>query len=258
MSEVEICTNHTGKMEGIKSISTSVLLNKHCQKNRKILGSVCTHCYADTLAKMYSGLQARLERNTKVLSERVLKWEELPDLSGEQIFRLEAFGDLNNEYQMENYYNIVRKNPFVRFSLYTKQIGIVQNFFARIDIDMLPNLTLIFSSLFLNKKSDIGHLSLPAPFFEGQYKTFTVYTKRFLMEHPEVKINCGARCCNTCRLCYLKNNITEISEVLKSDRESVEKYLAMKDPKKKEEILNNVENIINKYFGKGEKTEGGK
>ena len=30
---------------------------------------------------------------------RVLKWEELPDLSGEQIFRLEAFGDLNNEYQ---------------------------------------------------------------------------------------------------------------------------------------------------------------
>jgi hypothetical protein len=248
MSEVEICTNHTGKMEGIKSISTSVLLNKHCQKNRKILGSVCAHCYADSLAKMYTGLKDRLERNTKVLSEGVLGWEELPDVSGEEIFRLEAFGDLNNEYQMENYYNIVRKNPFVRFSLYTKQIGIVQNFFARTDIDLPPNLTIVFSSLFLNKKTNIESLELPRPYFKGQYKTFTVYSKNFLIKHPEVKINCGARCCNKCRRCYLKNDITEISEILKSDRESVERYFEMEDPKKREEILERVDNIIKKYL----------
>ena len=247
MTSPEICTNHTGKMEGIKSISTSVLLNKHCQANRKILGAICAHCYADTLAKMYSGLEERLDRNTKLLTSRLLDWDELPDLAGEEIFRLEAFGDLNNEVQMENYYNIVRKNTFVRFSLYTKQIGIVQNFFARKDVDMLPNLTIIFSSLFLNKKMDISHLYMPKPFFEGQYKTFTVYTKKFLVKHPEIKINCGARSCNKCRRCYLKNDITEISEILKSDRESMKKYIAMKDPIKKKEFCDKIENILDKY-----------
>ena len=33
---IEICKNHTGKMENIQSISTSVLLNPFCQKNRKV------------------------------------------------------------------------------------------------------------------------------------------------------------------------------------------------------------------------------
>lgn len=250
MGKVEICTNHTGKMEGIKSISTSVLLNEHCQKNRKILGSICSHCYANTLATMYSGLGERLKRNTETLTSKVIDWDELPDLSEEQIFRLEAFGDLNNEIQMENYYNIVKKNPFVRFTLYTKQVGIIQKFFSREDIDMLPNLTLVFSSLFLNKKTSLEYLNLPTPFFEGQYKTFTVYTKKFLIEHPEVKINCGARACNKCRLCYLKNNTIEVSEILKSDRESMDKYYKMKNEFNKKEFLSTIEEILNKTFNK--------
>ena len=119
----------------------------------------------------------------------------------------------------------------------------MQNFFARVDIDLPPNLTLVFSSLFLNKKTRLDCLSLPTPIFRGQYKTFTVYTKKFLIEHPEVRINCGARCCNKCRLCYLKNNISEVSEILKSDRDGMEKYLAMKDPEKSKEIIERVKNL---------------
>jgi hypothetical protein len=115
---------------------------------------------------------------------------------------------------------------------------------------MLPNLTLVFSSLFLNKKTSLEHLNLPTPFFEGQYKTFTVYTKKFLIEHPEVKINCGARACNKCRLCYLKNDTTEVSEILKSDRESMDKYYKMKNEFNKKEFLSTIEEILNKTFNK--------
>jgi hypothetical protein len=77
-----------------------------------------------------------------------------------------------------------------------------------------------------------------------------VYTKKFLIEHPEVKINCGARSCNKCRLCYLKNNTTEVSEILKSDRESMDKYYKMKNEFNKKEFLNTIEEILNKTFNK--------
>ena len=83
-------------MEGIKSLSTSVLLNPNCKKNRTIPGSICSHCYANTLAQMYSALGARLERNTKELTSRFLTTQDLDylkkELQNETIFRFEAFG----------------------------------------------------------------------------------------------------------------------------------------------------------------------
>ena len=231
---IEICKNHTGKMEKIQSISTSVLLNSFCQNNRKKLGSVCSHCYAENLANMYSALAARLARNTEVLTSGVIPWDLLPTIEtkvGEEtIFRFEAFGDIINETQLYNYYMITRKNPFVRFSLYTKRYSLVTKFFEREDIDVPPNLTIVFSSLMLNTPIDINKLKGHGMFRKGQIKSFTVYSKDYIMKHPELKINCGARCCNTCRLCYLKNEVEEIREILKTDREATERFLAFKDP----------------------------
>lgn len=247
MSKLEICTNHTGKMEGVHSLSTSVLLNPFCQANRKILGSVCSHCYAENLAKMYSALAERLARNSKTLSSEIIKWEDLPIIKDVDIFRFEAFGDIINETHLMNYYHIVQANPFVRFTLYTKRYDLVSRFFNRDDVDVPRNLTIVFSSMMLNKPMDASSLKKPGLFYKGQVKTFTVYTKKFIKEHPEVSINCGARSCNTCRLCYLKNEVEEISEILKTDRDAAELYLAMKDPIKMEKIIDEVDAILEKY-----------
>jgi len=250
--KVEICSDHTGKMEGIESISTSVLLNPFCQKNRKILGSICTHCYAENLAKMYSGLAARLARNTEVLTKEVIKWEDLPEIplkiGGNNIFRFEAFGDIVNETHLLNYYNIVKKNPWINFSLYTKRYTLVAKFFDREDIDIPPNLTLIFSSLMVNIPINISSLKTPGKFRKGQIKTFTVYEGSYIKKHPELKINCGAKACAKCKLCYLKNEVEEIREILKSERNSTERYFSMKDPKKREEIIKGVDDFIEKAF----------
>ena len=246
MNPIEITNNHTGKMEGIKSLSTSVLLNVNCQRNRKITGSICSHCYAESLAKMYTALGERLERNTTELTTRMLNAEDRRilklELEKETIFRFEAFGDLNNELQLKNYLRICCIFPEIRFTLYTKQYGIIQKYFTTHDCP--ENLNIIKSSLRLNTKSRIAeYLERTGKFYPGQVKTFTVYDKKYLMEHPEVKINCGARSCNKCRVCYLKTEVTEINEILKSERESTEMIIKLRDPKEREKVID----ILRKY-----------
>ena len=249
MGIIELTTNHTGKMLGIKSLSTSVLLNPNCQKNRKIKGSICSHCYAESLAKMYTDLGARLERNTKELTTRFLGRDDFAylskELKDETIFRFESFGDLNNEQQLWNYVHICNSFPNTRFALYTKQYELVSEFFKTRECP--DNMNLIISSLKMNTPISSLFLTTLPGFKPGQVKVFTVYNKEFIKSHPELKINCGARSCNTCRLCYLENKVEHINEILKSDRESAEIFLKFNDPEKREIILENVEAILAKY-----------
>lgn len=243
---IEICTNHTGKMEGIQSISTSVLLNANCQHNRKVIGAVCAHCYAGNLANMYSGLEARLARNTETLTKPI-EDKDIPNIDHLEIFRFEAFGDLNNEIQLDNYVKIVQANPHTHFALYTKQYGLVQHYFAAEDHVIPSNLQIIFSSLMLNHPMDVDKLGITC-YYDGQLKCFTVYTKEYLEKHPEIKINCGARSCNTCRLCYNPAGVKYVNEILKSDRDAATFMIKMRDPHKKEEMIEQVSDIINKYL----------
>ena len=57
---IEMTKNHTGKMEGINSISTSVVLNPFCQAQQAVKGSICSHCFAEAMMKMYSALEDKL------------------------------------------------------------------------------------------------------------------------------------------------------------------------------------------------------
>lgn len=235
---IEICKDHTGKMEGIQSISTSTLLNPNCRKNAAIEGSICSKCYATNMCEMYSGLRDRLARNTAELTSRVIPMEELPDTTGQEIFRFESFGDLNNEIQLTNYLNIARKNPGTRFTLWTKMYELVYHYFG--DHPSVPeNFTLILSSLMINVKLDISWIADlygGTVFRPGQLKVFTVYDKNYIDKHPELVINCGSRCCNKCRNCYNKNKVVEINEILKSDHNAVESIFAFRDPEKRKEV----------------------
>ena len=247
---IELTTNHTGKMEGIKSLSTSVLLNPNCIKNQKKIGSICNHCYAKSLAKMYSALIVKLENNTKELTTRFLMRADFEVLDKEpkeeQIFRFEAFGDLNNELQLVNYVAICSAFPKIQFALYTKMYKLVMDYFSHHPIP--NNLNLIFSSFCVNKplkasaltKNILGH-------HPGQVKVFTVYDGDFIKKHPELNINCGARSCNKCRRCYENTPDIYVNEILKSDREGVEMLMKMRKPAVRKRALKNLESILTKF-----------
>lgn len=202
-------TVHSGKMEGVPSVSTSRNMNPNCEKNRKIPGSVCEQCYMDAYEYRRT-LMLKLERNTKFYSEIELLPEDIPFLNY-GFFRLEAFGDLINALQFKNYALIAECNPHCTFALWTKNPWIIKESMEKYGIEKPENMIIIVSSLMIGKPYNIDRLRKVYPFVD---KVFTVYDKE-TVEKEGIDINCGARHCMTCRKCYTKNEIEYIRELLK-------------------------------------------
>lgn len=199
---LHITTNHTGKMTGMQSLSTSCKTNPNCARYSQIPGSVCSKCYAQRQMKMYTNMSAAFERNADILTTRILDNEELP-LINACYFRFEAFGDLHNVTQIINYFNICKKNPDVHFALWTKNPYIIKEV-----ADQKPkNIVILVSSLFINKPIDIENM----PWID---KVFTVYDKETI-EREKININCGARNCLKCHRCYKKGGAKNVNEKLK-------------------------------------------
>lgn len=240
-------TTHCGKMTNIRSISTSTKLNERCKENAKIKGSICEHCYASSLCDLRPNLAKALERNTHMLRSGPLLPEQIPDVSDDKIFRLEAFGDLNNLQQLENYVSIVLANPKTVFALYTKCYTLIKEYFTE---HMPPkNLIIVLSSLMVNlpldPKTVLGK-TVYTKFAPSQIKVFTVYTKEYLKKHHEVSINCGSRSCFNCRKCYNPNNgIIQMSEILKSDQSIVERWINWDKPEFRAKEVKSIEDIMN-------------
>ena len=222
-SPIEICTDHTGKMEGMQSLSTACSTNPCCLRNCKVKGSICEHCYAQLMSKMYKALDARLNKNTSVLTTRLLDASEIPVINC-QIFRFESFGDLHNEIHLKNYIAIAEANPGVRFTLWSKNYPVVLHYFSAHKCP--ENFTMIISSMFINKRMDLTPFKRTGAFAPGQLKVFTVYNYDYLTSHPgDVTINCGSRWCLGCRACYEKNGIEEINEILKNEQGKAESFI---------------------------------
>ena len=203
-----ITKNHTGKMEGLQSLSTSVLLNENCKRNREIDGAVCVKCYAARLAAMRTSLDEKLDFNTVLLTTCVLPVETLPVINS-LYFRFESFGDLNNTIQVVNYFNICKKNPLVNFALWTKNPHIIAQAMNEYKIEKPNNINIIYSSLFINQEST--GIFKKYSFID---KVFTVYDPQYIKEN-NIDINCGGRHCAGCLNCYKKNDIRIINEKLK-------------------------------------------
>jgi len=198
-----ITWKHTGKMKGMISLSTSVLLNKYCQERQKNPDSVCSHCYAQHMAgKLYKGLKEKLAKNTDLLTREVIPVEWWPILNT-LFFRLEAFGDLNNVIQLQNYFNFAKRNPYTTFTLWTKNTFILFQA-EKAGAQKPKNIIIIESSPFVNVQVKKTHKWVD--------KTFTVLDKS---HKDDKRINCGARHCLTCLKCYKKRTTSEIFELLK-------------------------------------------
>ena len=215
MTRLHITEKHTGKMKGMQSLSTSCRTNPYCAEHAKVEGSICRECYANTMLKMWKNLDACAERNAEILKSGIIPDDELPVINV-QYFRFESFGDLINTTQVINYFNICKKNPNVKFALWTKNPFLITPV-----ADQKPdNLQIVISSLYLNQQINADHLSFVD-------KVFTVYDGKTIDEKG-IDINCGARSCLTCHKCYMADGPKYINEELKSDQKKRKRREATK------------------------------
>lgn len=195
--------NMSGKMEGITCLSTSNRCNKYCASRKNDPSSICSKCFADGTCKRYAALNQNMAKNTEILTSHLFDVNELPVINA-MIFRLESFGDLNNATQCINYFRLCKRNPGVRFALWTKNPGFVR---AAIEAgESKPdNLIILLSSHKIGVRADASRWSFVD-------KTFTVYRKD---QMDESQINCGSRDCLTCQRCYHKHTDSDVREYLK-------------------------------------------
>lgn len=198
---IHYTTGHTKKMDGILSLSTDINLNPICQGRQKIAGSICSLCFSERLwddrKGQYRNGNKCYKQNTEILCGRLLKDDEIPVIDPVRwpLFRFEAFADLQNVTQCLNYFKIARKNPGVKFALWTKNPGFISKAVA---LSPVPkNLQIVLSSMGLNKPANGERFS----FID---KVFTVYDDATI-DRDGVQINCGARSCMGCKLCYNPN-----------------------------------------------------
>lgn len=198
-------TKHSGKLEGMHSISTSMMLNENCRNRQGIDNCICSKCYAETYLKLRANLRTALERNTAELTEKLIPTSELPVIN-DRYFRFESFGDIQNVTQVENYFNICKRNKGTTFALWTKNPAIIAQ--ALRQAHKPVNLIIIYSAPMINKAVNPKIFDV-FPFVD---KVFTVYDKA---HSTTVNINCGQRKCIDCRRCYRKRTGREVNEILK-------------------------------------------
>ena len=190
---IHFTVKHNGKMSGMASISTACIVNKHCLEHRKVEESICQGCFAERNFRMYgNSFEECFVRNYRILTSVEIPQELMPILNY-SIFRIESFGDVDNEVQAKNYLNLINANPHTQFGWWTKNYQLVKSVFDK--YGKPKNLSLIASSLIMNKPLSLASV--------GKYADaiFTVYTKEFIKEN-NIDINCGGKHCLTCQLCY--------------------------------------------------------
>lgn len=194
-------TAHSAKMKGVVSLSTDINENPICVGRRNIEGSICALCFSarmwDDKKGQYRNNNKGFKVNTEILCNRLLADNEIPVINPAiwPLFRFEAFADLQSVTQVLNYFKIARKNKDVKFALWTKNPGYISK---AVSLSSVPdNLQIVLSSMGLNKPTRGDRF----PFVS---KVFTVYDNETI-ERENIAINCGARSCMGCRICYEKN-----------------------------------------------------
>lgn len=160
------------------------------------------------MQKRFKGLREALAKNYEVLTSVIIPREDLPRLYSETgFFRFEAFGDLVNETQVINYFNMAEVNPHMQCALFTKNPFIIARAIKNHGLEKPANLTIVASSYLVNEVM---------PFTQYAFidKVFTVYTKAYAEENG-IEINCGGRSCAECGRCYRNEGGRNVSELLK-------------------------------------------
>lgn len=202
------------KLDGLISISTARELNKFCKNRMQDPDSICSMCYVPRFV-WRKNLRKWLEFNYKALHiEHTPDWVEEIDFKLSQTTsnyaRIESFGDVDCLLQCCNYLEVVRYMKRKTWVAWTKNLG---PWIRALEKTGKPsNFILGYSSSKFNEQAEVPEYAKPYVDF-----VFTVYTKDYLKDHPEVVINCGGKQCKDCGLCYQKHagGLMHINEIIK-------------------------------------------
>lgn len=205
--EIYISYDMTGKLENVPSISTSNLFNLNCHYLKKIKGCICEHCFADGQQKQYYFSMLHCLRNLELMCCNMYAY--IPFING-TIARIESFGDLLNVKQARAYVEIIEKNKHCFFGWWTKHPLIIEKALNEKGYNKATgkpeNCGCILSSIMLNVATISRYWFID--------KVFTVYDNETILKN-NISINCGTKNCITCQICYTKNNVFNVNEVLK-------------------------------------------
>ena len=194
----------TGKLEGLRAISTNTTTNDYCTKqyNKKDSKNICTFCYSQEMLRTYrKNMALALQRNSDIIGKKIIHDDGLPIIL-DAFFRFNAHGELINEINLINYINIALKNPHCNFSLWTKRFDIVSKYFK--DNKKPKNFILIYSNPKIN-----NILKVVPKYFD---KTFNNVQEDLDIE----KQNCTGQKCKDCLLCYKLDSTNTIIEKVKT------------------------------------------
>lgn len=196
-----------GKMADVKSISTYAPYNVFCNKRMLLKKSVCSGCYARAQLRYKWGLSMWLKWNHAVLNLGILDKGDLPVIRDE-IFRIEAFGDVATVFCAINYLHIFEKNKRTWFSIWTKNPNIWDR--ALKVVGRPKKTTFLVSSPFLNIVLKLEEVKKIYPWVD---KTFTV------SDDGKIVSNCaGLGCRYECGKCYGKHSHKTAGEIYENFR----------------------------------------
>lgn len=207
-----LCTNHTGKMINMISISSSALVNPYCLARAKN-NTICRKCYAIRQLNRQANTRYKYKKCSYNLSQRELTDTEIKAckkaFKNTDYIRLEFLGDLINELHLKNYIKVINAYPDKHFTLWTKNLFILNPVLD--EIGKPKNLKVVYSNPDINKPIELD--------CDKKYrhcdKVFNVCDSTYYNEHQTVKFNCPKQCFN-CLKCYNPNNTTVvINELLK-------------------------------------------
>jgi len=208
MQQVHI-SKMTGKLDGFKAISTNTVTNAFCIKMNSQGDSICRLCYSHGMLKSYrKNMQPALQRNSDLLSARLLDQSELPTLL-DAFLRINAHGELINATHLENICRIAEHNPHCNVALWTKRKDLINKMFKT--RTKPANLILIFSNPKIGKILD----TVPNHFDK-------VFNNVAFEDHQD-RQNCTGQQCKSCLACYKFGGTDIIVEAVKLNGRSVKK-----------------------------------
>lgn len=207
IKHADLFSKMTGKLSGMLGINTNPLTNPYCKAMAKDPKTICSMCYSQ---KMLKGVRKncipKFNRVGDIMSKKVIPFNDIPVIK-DKVARFSAHGELINMNHLINCVNIAKANPHTTWGLWTKRVDFIKAL-TKMKIGLPDNVVLIYS----NPKMDTV-IQVP----KGFDKVFSVYSKAYAKEH-DIKINCGAKRCLSCKLCYSKITTNVINELEKSEQ----------------------------------------
>lgn len=201
-------TEKTTKTGTINSYSTNCFLCETCNARAAVDEplNICRYCYARKLLNLRHTLYAKTARNNEIATGRAWTAADIPIIFA-RFFRLESFGEIQNETQVKNYFLLAKQNAGTIFNLFTKNADIIKN----ADLKKPENMRIVYSLQEINA-------GITPEKLEGIKKEFPFINSVFRVVTPEklegIKNQCGGFCPD-CMKCFKAGPLQVITEGLR-------------------------------------------